>query len=94
MKAIINPDGVTCTTVNPLGESAFLPGHLYPQSMSFQIKRQAEWQQAEADRKTYEIEYVVCQGVHYEGNYCEDGIILQPGTVHEIEVINDKAIIK
>lgn len=94
MKAIINNDGVTCTTVNPLGEK---PKYFTTENSDLHsttwIDLASEWQQAEADRKTYEIE-CVCINHHTgetRGEFC---LCFIPGSTYEIEVINNKARIK
>ena len=99
-RVIINSDGKTCTTTNPFGEEPNI--HKYEDTPSEQLEYYAnmnDWQQAEQDQKTYEISYVMLDECVSLYDYIRTKKVfdidkLKPGTEHEAEIINNKAIIQ
>lgn len=103
MQVIINEGGLTCTTVNHLG------GYPSPRSKAEKIidkkqfesyendcNKRAAWHKAQSERQTFEIEHECEEGV------CSVEIPLSlktrcrliPGTTHEAQIVNGKAVIK
>lgn len=98
MKVIINADGRTCTTVNPLGDKPELKNYRSDERFTFRdegrkyIRDIKKWQKAQDERQTFEIDFSLSnrsKRVFVNGFYRYD-----PGTTHSAEIVNGKAVIK
>lgn len=94
IQVVINPDGKTCTSLNPLGlkfKEYKKCGALHD-SCGYgdnfcECKRRINWQQAESERRTYE--FLGC----WKNCNCSEPCF-KPNSTHTAQIINGKAIIK
>lgn len=84
VEVIINPDGKSCTTLNPLGNSAREYHASRYGTELFWFDSKNKWQQAESERKTHEIA---------NAKEIANIIRFKPGTTHKAQIINNKAVI-
>lgn len=107
MKVIINADGRTCTTLNEEGihpDLDKMTTYSEPRENNpFFINAMKRREQAESERQTFEIDFGAMPFSQKELLYMKNeldylgvdkGEALRPGTTHEAEIVNGKAVIK
>lgn len=92
MKVIINADGKTCTTVNPYPKPN--RDEFNSESHSFYLMFLKIWEQAQSERQTFEIENAIVEPIPIWNWGTIRGKTFDPGTTHEAEIVNGKAVIK
>lgn len=106
VEVIINPDGKSCTTLNQLSTPEVGREKLYsshdtsPESQFYHEnwhKRHKAWQQAEFERKTYEIDIDKSSVIFLSGKRCTvnkvSGLYFPFSSTHQAQIINNKAVI-
>lgn len=97
IKVRINPDGVTCTEVNPLGEKEPILIKEYNtehwaairdlQNISYK-----EWQKIESKLRTFDIESIMINGtIFYQFETFEEFWIcrVEPGSIKKVLIISE-----